>query len=715
MSWLDTHQSNYLAWAWLVTPCGLSLISDYNGTPTQTYGQGFHDHLASLAASSPLATSLNLVASANPATVGQNVVFTATVTPTASGGSNIPSGDVVFSNQTTGQTLGTITLANGTASITTSFSVAGTYNIVATYNGDSNFNGSNKSLTEQISPATSNTPASITPLSGNNQTSPVLGAFPINLSALVQDSANNPVAGASVTFVAPVAGPSGTFSGTSANSVTVTTDSAGKATAPSLFANSISGSFIVTATVTGVANTAAFNLTTTAPGSGGTNYTYYLPFLANQTSSGYTTYLVFQNRAATKADFIIKYYDINGNALTTPALSGSCANLVAHAECLAANPLAVGQTGAGIIVSSQPLAVIVAESTPYGGSAYAVSAGASNNLIAPLSLKNAYGDFNTTLYIFNAGVVTNTVNLTQYAQDGTATLKTLVAVGPETSVSVDNQTSTLGTGFNGWTELSSPDGSQLVAQVLEQSQSRKFVAIANAQPLANTATILYAPAIFKGAFAFNTGANIINPNSNSVTVNITYYDDNGTSYPAPAFQLAPNALISIYQGAANGLGLPSPNGLPAGFSGAAIINSTGGNIAMVVNESAATNPNSPSLSGVYGAATNGGGVIGLPVMANGGFGYTTGTTILNSSSNDVSGSIQYYQVDGSVQGNPQSFTIAAHASKLIYQGDPAQGLPSGANAFYGTAVITQANNGHDLIATTNAEAALFYTYTETGS
>ena len=37
----------YWAWAFTVASCttGPALISDANGTPTQTYGQGFHDHL----------------------------------------------------------------------------------------------------------------------------------------------------------------------------------------------------------------------------------------------------------------------------------------------------------------------------------------------------------------------------------------------------------------------------------------------------------------------------------------------------------------------------------------------------------------------------------------------------------------------------------------------------------------------------------------------
>lgn len=48
MSWLDAHNSGYLAWTWDTwgTACGdIALISDFAGTPT-TYGQIYKTHLA---------------------------------------------------------------------------------------------------------------------------------------------------------------------------------------------------------------------------------------------------------------------------------------------------------------------------------------------------------------------------------------------------------------------------------------------------------------------------------------------------------------------------------------------------------------------------------------------------------------------------------------------------------------------------------------------
>jgi hypothetical protein len=131
---------------------------------------------------------------------------------------------------------------------------------------------------------------------------------------------------------------------------------------------------------------------------------------------------------------------------------------------------------------------------------------------------------------------------------------------------------------------------------------------------------------------------------------------------------------------------------------------------MVVNENNAS-VTTGSQSGTYSAATGGSSSVGLPVVANAGFGYTTGTTIFNASSSPVSFKLTYYGIDGqAVAGlTPTSYGLAAYASVGIYQGG-VSGLS------YGTAVLTQTGGpANALIDTTNAlngGAGLFYTYTE---
>lgn len=451
-------------------------------------------------------------------------------------------------------------------------------------------------------------------------------------------------------------------------------------------------------------------------GGNGPTYTYALPFLGNNApgvGGNYTSYLAFQNTGASAATVTVQYYDGQGNALSS---TNPCPTVAAHAECIASNAFASGNKGTGIIISSQPLAVIVAEGTPYGGSAYAVSSTSSNQLVAPLIFHNAFGDFSTQLTVFNTGTAAATATVTFYDQNGvvqtSATQNLTISAKTATTLDQAAANSNLPNNFSGWAQITGANGSQLVGQVLEQSAGQHFVAVASAQPLSQAATTLYAPAIFNGAFNFSTGANIVNPNPQPVSVTVSYYDDNGNLTPTAAFTLGGNSLISVFQGGSNGSGLPG-NGLASGFSGSAVITSTGAGVVMVVNESGGTSASSgASLSGVYSANSKGSSSVSLPVMANGGYGYTTGATIFNTGSAAVSGTIQYYDASGTAVGSARPFSVGANASYLAYQGNAS--LPQG---FYGSAVVTQASGGGSdgLIVTTNALSGLFYTYTEPNS
>lgn len=96
------------------------------------------------------------------------------------------------------------------------------------------------------------------------QTAPLGAAFGIPLGVTVLDSNSNPVSGAVVTFtVSSTTGASGTFAG-GVTTVTATSNASGVATAPTLTANGIAGSFLVTATAPGAFAPAFFNLTNTA-------------------------------------------------------------------------------------------------------------------------------------------------------------------------------------------------------------------------------------------------------------------------------------------------------------------------------------------------------------------------------------------------------------------------------------------------------------------
>ncbi len=101
----------------------------------------------------------------------------------------------------------------------------------------------------------------LTATSGTPQSTPAGKAFPAPLVVTVDEANGSPVAGVLVTFTAPASGPGGTF----AHGVkTAVTNAQGVATAAVFTANAVSGSYQVTASITGDAATAVFSLTNTA-------------------------------------------------------------------------------------------------------------------------------------------------------------------------------------------------------------------------------------------------------------------------------------------------------------------------------------------------------------------------------------------------------------------------------------------------------------------
>jgi hypothetical protein len=90
--------------------------------------------LTNIASGFRYATSTVLTSSANPASVGQSVTFTATVTGAVKG---TPSGSVTFNDGA--NALGTVAVSAGKASLTTSSLAAGAHSITTSYGGDSTF------------------------------------------------------------------------------------------------------------------------------------------------------------------------------------------------------------------------------------------------------------------------------------------------------------------------------------------------------------------------------------------------------------------------------------------------------------------------------------------------------------------------------------------------------------------------------------------------
>ncbi len=178
-------------------------------------------------------------------------------------GNVVPNVSVTFAAPATGATgafSGSTTVttdANGiaTAPTFTANNVSGSYVVTAAVNGSSP--STPFLLTNAPGVATT-----ITVVAGTPQNTGVGGVFGTALQAKVVDPFGNPVAGVSVVFAAPTTGASGTFAGGLSN-ITATTNSQGIATATAFSANSVQGSYTVTASVTGILTNAQFQLTNT--------------------------------------------------------------------------------------------------------------------------------------------------------------------------------------------------------------------------------------------------------------------------------------------------------------------------------------------------------------------------------------------------------------------------------------------------------------------
>ena len=169
-----------------------------------------------------------------------------------------------------------------------------------------------------------------------------------------------------------------------------------------------------------------------------------------------------------------------------------------------------------------------------------------------------------------------------------------------------------------------------------------------------------------------------------------------------------NSVVGVYQPATDAYrGIPR-GGLPANFAGGAIITATDGGVVVMVNELGGNTASGAARSGTYSAVSSGSSMLGLPAVANGGLGFNSGATLFNVSNAPVSGTVQYYNLDGSAVGSAQAFVIPGATGSSVV---PNANLPTN---FYGTAIVTQTSGpANSLVATANMQSYnFFYSYTE---
>jgi YVTN family beta-propeller protein len=185
-----------------------------------------------------------------PVPAGSTVTLTATVSPAPDAGT------VSFTlngSPVAGCAAQPVSPTTGTATCSvTAPTKAGSYPVTAAYSGGDGYDASSGSTTLTVIAG----PAATVAISGGNHQSAVTRqAFATPLSVTVTDVYGNPVPGATVTFtIVPAIGGTANFGG-STQTVTATTNAAGVATAPTLYAGTIAGPVAITATTPGVSGT----------------------------------------------------------------------------------------------------------------------------------------------------------------------------------------------------------------------------------------------------------------------------------------------------------------------------------------------------------------------------------------------------------------------------------------------------------------------------
>ena len=165
-------------------------IPTTTGALQTTYQGGPYD--AFVVKVAPFATSTTALAiSANPATVGQSVTFTATVSGPA--GSSVPTGTVTFLSGSS--SLGTGTLdATGKATFATSSLSATSYTVTAQYSGDSSFTSSaSAAQTLVVNPIATTTTLTVTP-------STAVAGTSVSMIAMVTPASGTGIPTGTITF-----------------------------------------------------------------------------------------------------------------------------------------------------------------------------------------------------------------------------------------------------------------------------------------------------------------------------------------------------------------------------------------------------------------------------------------------------------------------------------------------------------------------------------
>jgi hypothetical protein len=385
-----------------------------------------------------------------------------------------------------------------------------------------------------------------------------------------------------------------------------------------------------------------------------------LPALAQvPTPNGpFTSAFTIQNLTGTPASCVFTFYNESGGTVYTSSSLSISANGSYFVYVGNIAGLSSGQYS-GVISCDQPVAAVANTTGPASAAAYmgSASSSAAQTLFAPGLYKNYVGYYSNVV-VQNTTAAPINASLAVFS-GATQVFSVTKSIPANASVAFDQ---------NNATDFAGLPAGLYSGKIIATGAAVGVVNIWNAQgqyfqyvPVASGGAQAYTPVLMNNYYGFNTALTVQNLDTVSTApVTVTYSNGHQSTFTIPA-----SGSHLFY----------TPNdGIPSGFLGSAKIQSGGGSIVALVNQSSNTNRADSYIGFVQGSNS-----ANAPIVLKTYYGYSTSITCQN-----VGGSPTTIKVTYSNATFDQVANVASNGSALFYQPNSV-GLPAN---FNGSAVIS---------------------------
>lgn len=376
----------------------------------------------------------------------------------------------------------------------------------------------------------------------------------------------------------------------------------------------------------------------------------------------YNSAFTIQNLESTAGTCMYELYDSTGAAIYTSSSFTVSAN---GSYFVYVGNLSIANDAYSAVVSCDVNVAAVANFTGSGGASAASYGGvASANTATTISLPGVYKSYygyTSNVVVQNVGSTAADITLKIYAPGNSTPVAqaTQNNVAPNAAAHFDQGTMTgLGNGLYS----AKVESTQPVAAIVNiwntVGQQYSYTGVVNGS------TVAYAPVLMNNYYGFNTALTVQNLSGATTAVTVTY-----SSGKVSTANIAANSSQLFY----------TPNeGLPNGWIGSAKIESDGGEIVALVNESDANNRAASYIGFASGSTT-----ASAPIVLKQYYGYSTSITCQNIGTASTNITVTYSN------GTSETWSgVPVNGTALFYQPNNTS-LPSG---FNGSAVATASQN-----------------------